>query len=87
MSITSQENWKREFPGGLVVKIPGFHLPWLGSIPGRASCAVQAQKQTNKKTGRKKKSRYSSSIRKFNKITHFAKKIKLPKLIQNCKQI
>lgn len=55
MSITSQENWKREFPGGLVVKIPGFHLPWLGSIPGRASCAVQAQKQTNKKTGRKKR--------------------------------
>ena len=27
----------REFPGGLVVRIPGFHCRGLGSIPGRGT--------------------------------------------------
>ena len=43
-----------EFPGGLVVRILGFHCCGLGSIPGRgteipqATCHGQKTKQTNK---------------------------------------
>ena len=46
-----QRRW--EFPGGLVIGIPGFHCCGLGSVPGRGTEILQAmqcsQKQTNKK--------------------------------------
>ena len=43
----------REFPGGLVVRILGFHCCSLGSVPGERTEILQAmwhsQKQTNKR--------------------------------------
>ena len=38
-----------EFPGGLVVKIPGFHCHSLGSVPGRGTEILQAARCGQKK--------------------------------------
>ena len=38
-----------EFPGGLVVRIPGFHCRDLGSIPGQGTEIVQAARRGQKK--------------------------------------
>ena len=43
----------REFAGGLVVRIPGFHCHGLGSVPGRGTEILQAAWHGQKK---KKKS-------------------------------
>ena len=40
LSIKKQPNG--EFPGGLVVRIPGFHCCGLGSIPGQGTEILQA---------------------------------------------
>ena len=44
----------KEFPGGLVVRIPGFHYPGPGSMPSRAAEILQpawgGQKETGEKT-------------------------------------
>ena len=42
-----------EFPGGLAVRILGFHCRGLGSIPGRGTEILQAVRPSQKK---KKKS-------------------------------
>lgn len=45
-----------EFPGGLVVKIMGFHCHGTGSIPGWESKVQQAvQRGQNKTTHKKQK--------------------------------
>ena len=46
-------NLSREFPGNLVVRIPGFHRCGLGSVPGRrteipGSCAAWPKKKKEK---------------------------------------
>ena len=57
--MIGQQYSSREFPGGLVVRIPGFHCCGLGSIPGWGTEILQAMwggqktkqnktKQTNK---------------------------------------
>ena len=38
-----------EFPGGLVVRILGFHCRGLGSVPGRGTEILQAIQQGRKK--------------------------------------
>ena len=50
---------EREFPGGLLVSIPGFHCHGLGSIPGRRTEIPQAEwldkKKKKKKSEKEKK--------------------------------
>ena len=43
----------REFPGGLVVRILGFHCRGLGSIPGQGTEILQAMQHGPKKEKRK----------------------------------
>ena len=40
---------EREFPGGLVVRIPGFHCGGPGSIPGQGTEILQATRHGQKK--------------------------------------
>ena len=44
------KNMKREFPGGLMVRIPGFHCHGPGSVPGWGTeipCAMQHSQKNN----------------------------------------
>jgi len=45
-----------DFPGGLVISIPGFHCRGLGSIPGGGTEILQAAQSGQEKKKRKKKS-------------------------------
>ena len=47
----------QEFPGGLVVRILGFHCCGLGSIPGWVTEIPQASGEAKKKKKKKKKKR------------------------------
>ena len=51
-AATEKEN--RDFPGGLVVRIPGFHWRGPGSIPSWGAEIPQAA-QCNQKTKKEKK--------------------------------
>ena len=46
---TAQKKIYREFPGGLAVRIPGFHCHGPGSIPGRGTEIQQAMQHSQKK--------------------------------------
>ena len=43
-----------ECPGGLMVRVPGFHCHGLGSIPGRGTEIPQAERCGKQKKERKK---------------------------------
>ena len=49
VSIARDRNLLREFPGGLVIKILGFHGHGLGSVPGRGTEIPQAMQHGYKK--------------------------------------
>ena len=39
-SIDNKSTWRREFPGGLVVRIWSFHCHGLGSISSLGTCKL-----------------------------------------------
>ena len=51
----SHKNYRREFPGGLVIRIPGFHCRDPGSIPDRGTEIPQASQHGQKQTNKQKK--------------------------------
>ena len=46
-----QEYWYREFPDGLVIRIPGFHGRGLGSTPGGQGTEIPQVVQQGQKKG------------------------------------
>ena len=48
MSVQMQKHRPREFPGGLVLRILGFHCP--GSIPGQGAEILQTSQYDQKQT-------------------------------------
>ena len=72
-----------DFPGGLVVRVPGFHCRGLGSISGQGTEIPQAMQHGKKerKKGRKKE-RERKNKSEITWILQYAKMLK--HLIQIC---
>ena len=59
------DSYCQEFPGGLVVRILGFHYRGLGSIPGRGTEIPQAARRSPPQK-KKKKKMATANVENFN---------------------
>ena len=67
--IVDKEFLPREFPGGLMVRILGFHCRDPGSVPGLGTEILQTAQHSQKKKKKKKNNFYPEhkALSKFNK--------------------